>query len=594
MFAAAESCRRHVAAAVAVTVACAVVGFTAPPARAASPFAWRGIVEGSYYAPWSHGARMRMLAWMPAHGFNAYVHAPKGDTYQRGGWARPYPADVQAQFDSEIAYAQAHGIEWIPNLSPAVPGLSNPEFCFSCRGDIAAVERKLRPFWAAGARTFMVSFDDVSQHLTRGEDVRAYGGSDAEALGRANADFLDRLDHALRSWSPDDRLLTVGSDYRGTGDSPYLRGLRAGAGLNGDIEVMWTGTNDPPRAGDISPSDAAAYGRWIGREPVVWENWTNTDGDPQHNHRIFLGPFAQRPDIAGAVRGFFFNPTNEADLNMLPFATAGDWMADPPRYDARSSWLRAVDEMAGSGTGLADALRAWAETSYGSTLAPPESPTFAALAHGFLGADGGPDWLVPWRTLLGELQRVEGAPDAPGQLPNSSFAAQASPYLQAARQSAAVGDLAAYLLAVEHPSIQIDVVPGGFSGRVLPPLPAVAGRRRAQLTSDARTMRANPRFTYGWRRIAGTTIPGYATPPRNVVDDFVAAVMRRDAAWQPNAARASRTVALTVDGRPVPLDGRGGFRLDESACGGRLVATDGIGTQTVKRLPACGASSPVR
>ena len=65
---------------------------TCDAAQARSPFAWRGIVEGAYGPTWDHGARSRVLRWMPEHGFNAYVHAPKDDLYQRTYWRDPYPA----------------------------------------------------------------------------------------------------------------------------------------------------------------------------------------------------------------------------------------------------------------------------------------------------------------------------------------------------------------------------------------------------------------------------------------------------------------------------------------------------------------------
>ena len=53
---------------------------------------WRGIVEGAYGRPWTHAERMDVLRWMADHGFNAYVHAPKDDLYQRTQWRDPYPA----------------------------------------------------------------------------------------------------------------------------------------------------------------------------------------------------------------------------------------------------------------------------------------------------------------------------------------------------------------------------------------------------------------------------------------------------------------------------------------------------------------------
>ena len=72
---------------------CAGALCAALPAAAAarSPFVWRGIVEGAYGPTWDHAARVRVLRWMPAHGFNAYVHAPKDDLYQRTRWRDPYP-----------------------------------------------------------------------------------------------------------------------------------------------------------------------------------------------------------------------------------------------------------------------------------------------------------------------------------------------------------------------------------------------------------------------------------------------------------------------------------------------------------------------
>src|SRR3954454_2014525 len=106
-------------------VLCAVA-LPAAPAFGASPFEWRGIVEGAYGPTWTHSQRTRILRWMPAHGFNAYVHAPKDDLWQRTNWRDPYPTAQQRQFAAEIALAHRRGVEWIPNLSPAQPLLPTP------------------------------------------------------------------------------------------------------------------------------------------------------------------------------------------------------------------------------------------------------------------------------------------------------------------------------------------------------------------------------------------------------------------------------------------------------------------------------------
>ncbi|MFL5779963.1 MAG: beta-N-acetylglucosaminidase domain-containing protein, partial [Thermoleophilaceae bacterium] len=340
----------------AFAVALAALALLLPcgPASARSPFAWRGIVEGAYGPTWDHGARSRVLRWMPAHGFNAYVHAPKDDLYQRTYWRDAYPAAEMAAFRREIRLASARGVRWVPNLSPALPLLPTPripskppsrDLCFSCPSDLAAVVAKLAPFRRAGAHTAMISFDDVTKTFSHPEDAAAYGAGDA-AFGRANGDFLSRLYRALRERDPRARLLTVGADYSGTADTDYLRGLRSK--LRPEVQVMWTGVTVPSHA--FTPADARAYARWIGRRPLVWDNWTDDDtagnATPAGTARLFLGPYLRRPDVAGTVGGFFLNPMNEADLNLLPLATAGDWMRNPRGYERRASWLRAVRGLA--------------------------------------------------------------------------------------------------------------------------------------------------------------------------------------------------------------------------------------------------------
>src|SRR5436190_20468163 len=119
-----------------------------------SPFTYRGIVEGPYGPTWTHDQRTRVLRWMPSHGFNAYVHAPKDDLFQRTNWRDPYPPAEQADFEREIRDARARGVAWIPNLSPAVPLIPTPaapdrppsrDLCFSCPADLDVVVATLEP-----------------------------------------------------------------------------------------------------------------------------------------------------------------------------------------------------------------------------------------------------------------------------------------------------------------------------------------------------------------------------------------------------------------------------------------------------------------
>ena len=564
-------------------------------AQAASPFAWRGIVEGPYGQPWDHGQRERVLRWMPAHGFNAYVHAPKDDPYQRAYWRDPYPPDELAKFASEAALARARGVEWIPNISPALPlipsvpsGARAPsrDLCFSCDSDLRVVMDKLEPFVAAGTRTVMVSFDDVSKVMTHPEDLAHYGMGD-EAFGRANGDFLTRLREAFAASGRDVDVLTVGADYSGTGDTAYLRGLRAT--LDPRVEVMWTGTNIPSE--HWTPDDARAYGERIGRRPLVWDNWTNNDtaGNAVAGNagRIFLGPYRRRPDVASTVSGFFLNPMNEADLNLLPLATAGAWMDAPQRYRPRAAWLAAVRELARPRR-LRQALRAWSETSYSTRLGHRDAPTFAARRDRFLAAYRETSlWRAPARSLLVELSLAEHAGESLRALRRRHFAEQAGPWLDAARTAAGAGRLGTELLGAERPALSVARRGRrGFRGTAAPPDPDAAASIRSRYRDAQTATRSDRRFVYGWRAGAAFDVPPYEVP-ENAMSVYFDAVDELDGAWQQRASDAAGGVTVTLGARTVPLDERGRFRLGRRACGRLLVATDGAGGHTGRRLPRC-------
>jgi hyaluronoglucosaminidase len=572
----------------------AATAVLAAPAHAGSPFEWRGIVEGPYGPPWDHGQRSRVIEWMPAHGFNAYVHAPKDDLYQRTQWRDPYPAAEQREFDAEIRRARALGVDWIPNLSPAAPliptpapptGVPSAPLCFSCPGELDAVVAKLRPFIDAGSRTVMISFDDVTKVLTDPRDVAAYGGGD-EGFGRANGDFLTRLAARL----PGVRVLTVGADYSGTSDTPYLTGLRET--LARQIDVMWTGVSIPSKA--FTPADARGYGEAIGRPPVVWDNWTNNDTAGNFGGigtaRIFLGPYKRDPAVSPELRGFFFNPMNEADLNLLPLATAGDWMRDPRRYRERSSWLRAVRELAGPGRrGRArrEPLRAFAEASYSTKLDFDDAPTFARRSRVFLERyTRGPGWVAAHTKLLRELRLAEQASVALPGMPNRAFADQADPFLSATRQAASTGRRGTGLLAAERPTVTVRRTRRGFAGRATPPDPDRADALRGPYRDGVTATKASRRFVYGWRGGTAFEIPPYAVPD-NLMDTYFDRIDELDAAWQQRADRAARSVTLTLNGRTLRLGDGGTFRLSRKACGRLLIATDGAGEATAKRVPKC-------
>ena len=512
--------RPHVAVAIAAALALVAVLIAATAgaqgAPAESPFVWRGVIQGQYGPQFSAAERRRLLRFEGRHGFNAYVHAPKDDPYQRTLWRDPYPPDQQAELDAEVALAAKRGIEWIPNVSPATPAFASPgeaappgvtgsaPICFSSDADLRQLLVKLAPFETAGSRTFMVSFDDVQRSFACPADSEAYGSGDA-AFGRANADLLDRLLARLRDRDPGARLLTVASDYQGTADTDYLRGLRDHLGAG--IEVMWTGPGTESRP--FSPTEADQYAQLVGRVPVVWENWTTNDAlgpDPEHPARIFLGPYARRAAIAGHVGGFFFNPANQSDLNYLPLATAGDWMRDPAHYRPRRAFLRETRRFAGR---QAPALRAFAEANYSSSLrGSVEAPTLERLIRRFLRAPAGKARPVRAHRAAAVAHLRHGlrlAAHARGRLLRiralHPFVRQARPFLRSVRLNARAGLVATDLLEATHRSKQRHL--------------------RRHLHRALRRAARWPAESFGTRSgVYGLT--------RNVIDRYVARVRERD------------------------------------------------------------------
>lgn len=500
-------------AAILLTLGALLVGSAIGSGRtsSASPFQWRGVIQGQYGPEFSAAERRRLLRFMARAGFNAYVHAPKENPYQRTLWDQPYPPGAQGEFDQEIQLASLLGIEWIPNVSPgtaawsspaeaAPPGTSqSPPICFSSDADLGRLLTKFEPFRAAGVRTYMVSFDDIVWAFGCPGDVARYGQGEA-AFGRANADLLNKLYAALLDRDHAARLLTVTPEYDGTMDGEYLRGFRQVLGPG--IEVMWTGAATESRP--FSPAEADAYAKLIGRMPIVWENWTVNDTLFRRGRwpaRVFLGPYTRRADVAGHVGGFFFNPANQSDLNYLPLATAGEWMADPARYRPRRSFLRQTRRLAGR---RAPSLRAFAEASYSTTLGPGvEAPTLRRRIGRFLRAHGSDGrGARAARALRRQLRLAASARRRLLRVPAlRHFVRQARPFMRSVRLNARAALLATALLQAD----------GAHERRRLHRKLRRARRRAARWPAE----------TYGTRAGIYGLIP-------NVIDRYVARARERD------------------------------------------------------------------
>jgi hyaluronoglucosaminidase len=359
---------------------------------------------------------------------------------------------------------------------------------------------KFEPLWDAGARTFMISFDDLRRTLPYGADRSAFGSDDG-AYGRANAHLLNAFLAALHARDPSAKLITVGADYSGTHDSAYLRAMRNN--LSSQVELIWTGRRVRSRA--LTPGDARQWTRVAGRSPIVWENWTNLDFVPG---RLFMGPWQRDPRLVGDVKGFLLNTAFVPETDFIPFGTAARWFNAPGRYEPRSAFLSMAKEIGGSRAAL---LRAFAETSYSTTLHPrAEAPSFVRLSNRFLRRLGGPREKRAGRALLGELRLVIRAPGLARNPSLRPMLRDARPFFSSAAREARSGVLATRLL-----------------------LAGSAGAHSRLVRINRRSV-SEGAITYGNRRGWSNLRFG------NVMDRFVRRSLRLDAARRRAARRAHK------------------------------------------------------
>ena len=566
----------------------------------ASPFAFRGVIQGSYGPTWSHEDRMDAVRWMGAHGLNAYVHAPKNDGYQRIAWREPYPAVDQAAFAEEISLGRRLGVDWIPNVSPGFPLIPSPtappaapstDICFSCPADLDTLVAKIQPFIDAGATSAMVSFDDVQKVSSHPEDAAAYGTGPA-AYGHMNRDLLNAVHRHFVAAHPDFRLFTVLAEYSGTADSDYLSAVRADGGIDDGIVVMWTGV--AVVAPEIRTADAAAYAAVAGVERVaIWDNYPANDvpgNAAGATRRIFLGPYQGRAtDLDAAASGIFINVMNEAWANRIVMGTLSRYLADPDGYSPEPAWQATILELAEGDVAVADALSALAENSRSSSLNRTESPIFTARAQALLDAlEAGPFWTEAFDALQAEATReADAAALVRTRFP--ALAAQVGRFLDRLHQNASVIGLGAELLAAQRPTLHVSREGRVISGCAAPPSATTASRAAVELSGAHAATAASTADVHGDRATPAldnpTTFFGvYAG--ENRVDAFHAAVTDRFARWLTTAVPASSSVTLTVNDQPVTADGNGCFTFSSATPKSMVtvVATDGAGERTGRRL----------
>ncbi len=292
-------------------------------------FQTRGVIEGFYGPPWSHQDRLDMLRFMGKVGLNTYFYAPKDDPYHRERWREPYPPADLARLAELVRVGREAGVNVWFAISP---GLS---MTYSSDSDYAALLAKLDAVRAIGVRDVGLFLDDVPETLTHPEDRGRF-----HSLAAAHAYLIKRLATDLDGRGMG--LLVVQTAYTNVfGNRAYLSELAPA--LPPSLPLIWTGTDVRPPAMTIS--EAREWGGWIGRKPLVWDNYPVNDFAPG---RLFLGPITGRArDLQDAVNGYVANPMNQAHASMLPLWTIADYLLRPAHYDPAASQARALEALYG-------------------------------------------------------------------------------------------------------------------------------------------------------------------------------------------------------------------------------------------------------
>ena len=84
------------------------------------PINYYGIVEGFYGVPWNYEIRADMLKFCAEYKFNAYIYAPKDDSYHRDKQRVPYPNNKLDEPKMLIYLCNENKVKFILVVSPGL------------------------------------------------------------------------------------------------------------------------------------------------------------------------------------------------------------------------------------------------------------------------------------------------------------------------------------------------------------------------------------------------------------------------------------------------------------------------------------------
>lgn len=284
----------------------------------------RGVVEGFYGTPWSHGTRMSLIDFYGKFKMNTYVYGPKDDPYHSSpDWRLPYPEDEAENIRELIRACERNRIDFVWAIHPGQDIKWNEE-------DYGNLIGKFNMMYDLGVRNFAIFFDDISGEGTN--PVKQAG-----LLNRLTEDFVK----AKSDVSP---LTVCPTDYSRLWANPGPKGNLAiyGDMLDSTIKVFWTGDYV---CSDLTRETLEWVNSRIGRPAYYWWNYPVTD---YVRHIILQGPVYGLDTTLTSedLCGMLSNPMEHGEASKLALYGVADYTWNISSYKPLENWERGLRELA--------------------------------------------------------------------------------------------------------------------------------------------------------------------------------------------------------------------------------------------------------
>lgn len=284
----------------------------------------RGVVEGFYGTPWSHGVRLSLIDFYGRNKLNTYYYGPKDDPYHSSpNWRLPYPTQQAEQIKELIGSCQRNRVDFVWAIHPGKDIKWNEE-------DYHNLVQKFEWMYQLGVRHFAIFFDDIS-----GEGTNPL--RQTELLNRLTREFVK----AKGDVGP---LTVCPTDYSRLWANPTEQGALSiyGKTLLPGIKVYWTGD---VVCSDLTPETMSFINQRIKRPALFWWNYPVTD---YCRNYLLQGPVygLDTSLTKDQLCGIISNPMEHGEASKLALYGVADYGWNTAAYNAMDNWERGLQLLA--------------------------------------------------------------------------------------------------------------------------------------------------------------------------------------------------------------------------------------------------------